>query len=308
MLPRPVKARVTVLLAAVLAIFLWGATPFATKLAVAELDPLLVGALRTLLAAPLAVALLLVLRLKLPLSTPGRVFLLLSALGGFVVFPLLFSLGQQRTSVAHAALVLALLPIFTGLIAAVFVRRAPSRRWWLGSAVALAGAALLLDTRFGLLQPADSLFGSSLAGDLLVLASCLAASTGYVAGAKAAAEAGTWSVTFWGLVIAGVCLVPLLPWLVDPAELSRSTGMTWGAVGYLALGSSILGFAAWYWALAQGNIARTGQLQFAQPVVGVVLAAVFLDELLSGQLLLAAATILAGVAVVQSAKPPQVAG
>ena len=44
---------VAILSVALLAVVLWGASPIATKLAVAELDPFAVGALRTLIGNPI---------------------------------------------------------------------------------------------------------------------------------------------------------------------------------------------------------------------------------------------------------------
>ena len=68
----------------------------------------------------------------------------------------------------------------------------------------------------------------------------------------------------------------------------------------MALASSILGYAAWYWALGQGGIGRTGLAQFVQPLVGVVLAVALLGEAVTGPMMAAAAAILAGVALARA--------
>jgi drug/metabolite transporter (DMT)-like permease len=65
----------------------------------------------------------------------------------------------------------------------------------------------------------------------------------------------------------------------------------------MALLSSILAYAAWYWALGQGGIGRTGLAQFAQPLIGVVFAVALLGEALTWPMAAAAAAILAGVAL-----------
>ncbi len=110
------------------AVVLWGATPMATKVAVAGLDPLAVGVLRTLLAGLVALPLIIFGRVAPPRSRSGRIHLAVSALGGFVVFPLLFSFGLQLTSAGHGALLLGILPVLTGLIAALLERRLPGGR------------------------------------------------------------------------------------------------------------------------------------------------------------------------------------
>ncbi len=286
--------RFAVAAAAVLAVTLWGATPIATKLAVAGLDPLAVGLLRTLLAGVLAVPLLVAGRLAPPRSAAGRGFLAVSALGGFVLFPVLFSLGLGLTSAAHGAVILAILPVLTGLIATALERRLPRPRWWLGALLAFGGTLFLIAVRFG---PSDA--EASLVGDLLVLASALAAAAGYVAGARAAREAGTWSATFWGLLLGGLVLLPILPLVVAPGDLTSASAGIWLSLLYLSAVSSILAYAAWYWALGQGDIARTGLIQFLQPVVGLVLAAAMLGEVLAWSLLLATAMILGGVLLAQ---------
>ena len=296
----PSGRRLAVLAAALLAVTLWGATPIATKLAVAGLDPLAVGLLRTLLAGILVAPLVLAGRLAPPRSAAGRGYLAISALGGFVLFPVLFSLGLGLTSAAHGAVILAILPVLTGLIAAAVERRRPRPRWWLGALLAFGGTLFLIAARFG---PSGA--EASLIGDLLVLASALAAAAGYVAGARVAREAGTWSATFWGLLLGGLVLLPLLPLVITPGDLTAAPASIWLSLLYLSAVSSILAYAAWYWALGQGDIARTGLIQFLQPVVGLVLAAVMLGELLSWPLLLATALILGGVLLAQGGARPQ---
>ncbi|MCZ6858770.1 MAG: DMT family transporter [Alphaproteobacteria bacterium] len=287
-----VGRQAAVLLAAYGAVAIWGATPLATKVAVAGLDPLAVGLLRTLLAGIVALPLILLGRIKAPRSGPARVHLAVSALGGFVIFPLLFSYGIQLTTAGHGALLLGILPVLTGLIAALLERRLPSARWWWGCAIAIGGTALLVGARFDL-----SLADGSLRGDLLVLASAVAASAGYVTGARAAREIGTWAVTLWGLVLGSLVWLPVLPFVFGEGEAAAAGALAWSAVLFMALLSSILGYGAWYWALGQGGIGRTGLAQFAQPLVGVALAVALLGEAMTWPMAAAAGAILAGVAL-----------
>ncbi len=209
-------------------------------------------------------------------------------------FPLIFSLGIGATSAAHGALVLASLPVFTGLFAAIAEKRRPSSRWWLGSAIAMTGEVLLIGFRFGFDDA-----GASVAGDLTVFASCAAASLGYVAGGRLARSIGAWPTTLWGITAGGLLLAPVLPFVLERVAWGSVGAVGVLAVGYLVLFSSILGYVTWYWALARGDMARIGALQFTQPMVGVALAAVVLSEPVTPPLALAAAGILLGVWIVQ---------
>src|SRR5215475_844785 len=137
------------LVTAGLIMIIWGATPVATRLAVADLDPIHVGLLRTVFAGLLALPIALVLRQPLPKDRRGLLLLVISAASGFIVFPLLYSVGQRDTSAMHGGMILAALPIFTGSYAALVERRQPSRRWILGCVVALVGECALIALRSG---------------------------------------------------------------------------------------------------------------------------------------------------------------
>src|SRR5437868_5936944 len=176
--------------AAAAALVIWGATPMITRVAVLEIEPSAVGILRTMLAAVLALPLAVALRLARPHGAREWGQLVISALGGFVLFPVLFGLGVRQTSASHAALVLAVSPLFTGLIAAAVERRAPSGTWWLGAGLAFAGEVALVSFRADRTET-----DVSLGGDLLVLVACISAAAGYVAGARLAQKITTWATT-----------------------------------------------------------------------------------------------------------------
>jgi drug/metabolite transporter (DMT)-like permease len=284
------------LAAASVAVIIWGLTPAATKLAVNEIDALSVGILRTVLAMAPGLPLVLALRLPLPKAAGDWRLLVISAVGGFVAFPLLFAIGVDLTTTAHAALIMAALPIFTGLFGAAVEHRWPGRRWWLGALLALAGEAVLVGARFRFTGP-----GPSLEGDLLTLASCIAAAAGYVAGSQLSLRIGSWGTTFWGLSLGGVVLLPVLALRLDATRWPTVTAVGWGATAYLALFVTILAYVAWYWALARGGTARVGSVQFAQPVVALVAAVTVMGEVFTQPLALAAVAILAGIAIAQRA-------
>jgi drug/metabolite transporter (DMT)-like permease len=285
---------VATLAAASFAVVAWGLTPAATKLAVGEIDPLTVGILRTVMAMAPGLPLALVLRLPLPTGGSDWRLLVISAACGFVGFPLLFGIGVNLTTTAHAALIMAALPIFTGLFGGVIERRSPGRLWWCGAVLALAGEVLLVGARFGFEEP-----GVTLEGDILTLASCIVAAAGYVAGSRLSPRIGTWSTTFWGLSLGGMVLLPLLAIRLDATDWETVTVVGWTAAGYLAAFATVLAYVCWYWALSRGGTARIGSIQFAQPVVALAVAVTAMGETMTLPLALATVTILVGIAIAQ---------
>jgi drug/metabolite transporter (DMT)-like permease len=281
----------SVVLAALAAVVLWGASPVAAKVAVADLSPLSVAVLRTFLGGALAVPVALAMRVRWPQQRRLQAILLLSGFCGFIGFPMLFTFGVHLTSANHASMILAELPIFTGAIAMVWDRRRPSRIWVIGSLVALAGEAVLIGGRAG-----AGAGTASIGGDALVLASNCFASLGYVAGGRLQ-QAGypSTGTTFWGAAAMALVLAPVMPLLWARGEFAVASVPAWSAIAYLAIVVTILGYVLWYWALGRGGIARVGLIQFLQPVSGVVLAALLLHERISLSFLIASALVLGGV-------------
>jgi drug/metabolite transporter (DMT)-like permease len=278
-------------LAGGLSILIWGATPAATKFAVRGIDAFAVGGLRTVIAGAVVLPALILLRLPLPGDRRGWMLLAISSISGFVAFPVLFSLALAYTSTAHAGLILAPLPILTGLIGAVVERRMPGVLWWGGVALAFAGEAVLV----GL--PDAGSGEATLLGDLLAFAAGLSVAGGYVAGSRLSPSIGTWSVTAWGAVLGAGLMLPVVGGLSLRLDWSGAGAAAWGATLYLAIFSSLLAYVAWYWALAAGGIARISLLQFIQPVVTLILAVLLFGEVMTAPLLLSAAFILFGVAI-----------
>lgn len=281
----------SVVLAALAAVVLWGASPVAAKVAVADLSPLGVAVLRTVLGGALAVPVALAMRVRWPQQRRLQAILLLSGFCGFIGFPMLFTFGVHLTSANHASMILAALPIFTGAIAMGWDRRRPSRIWIIGSVIALAGEAVLIGGRAG-----AGTGIASIGGDALVLASNCFASLGYVAGGRLQ-QAGypSTGTTFWGAAAMALVLAPVVPLLWARGEFAVASVPAWSAIAYLAIVVTILGYVLWYWALGKGGIARVGLIQFLQPVSGVVLAALLLHERISLSFLIASALVLGGV-------------
>ena len=270
----------------------WGATPVLTRIATDDLEPLWVAVLRTVLAGIVAVPLVATTALRPPSSSRARLLLGVSSAAGFVVFPVVFTIGQERTSAMHGVGILAALPVFTGLYGMLVARRRPGTWWLAGCALALAGEAVIVAVRTGGGGTA------TLAGDVLVLASALVVSGGYVAGAMLVPRGfSSAATTYWGVMLGALALTPVAVALLAVAGPPRAGAGSWAAVLFLAVATSIVGYVGWYWALAHGGIARIAPLQFLQPLSGLVLAAFVLDERLTWPLAVGASAVIAGVAV-----------
>jgi len=239
----------------------------ATRVAVADIAPLLLTGARASIAALLGLALLLLLRQRRP-AAGDLPALGLTALGVVLGFPLLSALALQHISAARSLVFVGLLPLCTALFAVLRGGERPRPLFWLFS---LLGSACVVG--YAALGGAPG----ALRGDLLMLAAVLACGMGYAEGAQLSRRLGGWQVISWALVLALPAMLALTWWALPTA--AAPIGLpAWLGLAYVSLFSMLIGFIFWYRGLAQGGIAAVGQLQLLQPFMGLGLAAVLLHE------------------------------
>jgi drug/metabolite transporter (DMT)-like permease len=283
--------------AACFAVVLFGSVPASTRIAGHQLDGLSIGLIRAVGAGLLTGLLLLIWRLRPPRGAKDLGLLLLYALGNFAGFPILFSLGTQKTSGFHAALIMATTPLIVGLIGIFLDRRLPRLGWFAGAAIALTGEVALVG-----MGNVGSAAGATLAGDATVFAGCALSAVGLAAGARLASRMNPLAAACWAMMIAGVGLLPFAaahalaaPHGYQDLTATTWTVTTWVAMVVITLGAAVLANIALVWALSRGGLARVAPIQFGQPVCALFFATALLDERLTPPLLLVAAAIVFGI-------------
>lgn len=129
------------LLTSLAAIF-WGANFNLARPVLSEMGPYIAGASRYLIAAGIMLLLTWYRGENIALRHI-RTYITLGLVGVFG-FNLFFFLGMQSTSAVNGALIMALNPLLTALIAFVILRQHLSRRQWLAFPVGVIGVAIVV--------------------------------------------------------------------------------------------------------------------------------------------------------------------
>jgi drug/metabolite transporter (DMT)-like permease len=238
-----------------LAAALWGGLYVASQLAFTDLPP---GVLSLVRLAIGVAALAAVLR-RLPPLREGR----LVVLGALVAVTVLVQAwGTYLSGAALGSLLTLMTPPFVALLAPLVLGERTSLTRWLGIALGLAGATVILG-------PAR---GGSVLGDVLLVGASLSWATFTVLGAGLVRARGALEVTTgasaWALPFVGAAA------LVE-AILHLPVHVTAGgilALLYLGLGATALGWWAWYRGLERSPAAAAAVPFLLQPVVGVGLS------------------------------------
>ncbi len=260
----------------------------ATRVAVADFDPIFLTVARAAIAGALALVLLLAFREKRP-GREDMVSLIITALGVVVGFPLLTALALQHITSAHSIVFIGLLPLATAVFGVLRGGERPRPMFWLFSGLGSAFVVGFAVSRGG---------GATSIGDLLMLAAIVVCGLGYAEGAKLSRKLGGWQVISWALVLSLPVMV-LAACLTMPSSLAGIAEPAWLGLAYVSLFSMLIGFVFWYRGLSQGGIAAVGQLQLLQPFFGLVLAATLLHETIDPSMV---AVTVAVVACVVGAK------
>lgn len=269
-----------------------------TKIALGGFDAWTVASGRMAIAGVLAGVVLLLARTPRP-SRPQVRPLLATAAGVVLGFPLLTTLALQTTTAAHAAVVIAGLPIATAVLAVLGQRERMGAAFWVASGVGTSAVVAFALTLGGAQ-------GAALLPDLLLLAAVAAGAMGYVQGGRLAAAMPGWQVISWALVVA---LPVTLPWFA--VSLLRHLGGVPGvepaptlALLFVAVVPQYTAFFAFYAGLARAGVARAAQAGLLQPLLTLGWSVLLLDEQVGLPTVLAAGVVVLSVAATQRTRAP----
>jgi drug/metabolite transporter (DMT)-like permease len=256
----------------------------ATRAAIGELGPVMMGLGRALVSAALAALVLLATRARWPRR--DQVLPLAVASAGVVIgFPLFAALALRTVPAVHASIVVGLIPIVQAVAAVIRHGERPRLLFWAASLLGV-GAVLFFAAAEGAGRPQLA--------DLWLLLAMVSAGIGYAEGGRLAREMGGWRVICWALLFA----VPVLAIPVGIDLVDRSlhvSARAWAGFAYVSIISMFLAFFAWYKSLALGGIAAGGQMLLFQPMLSALWAALLLGESIAPRAWAAALLVLVSV-------------
>lgn len=271
------------LLLALLVIVVWGMNFVVIKVGLHGMPPMLMGALRFMLAA--FPAILLVRRPQVPLRWMLAYGMTIS-LGQFACLFYAMYVGMPA---GLASLVLQSQAFFTLFFAALFLGERLRGSNLFGLLVAASGLVLIG------LQGGQAM---TLAGFALTIAAASMWALGNVVTRKLG-KVNLVGLVVWGSLIPPLPFLALSLWLEGPELIIRSLS-TLGldsllVLAYLAFGATILGYGLWSRLLSRYPASQVAPFSLLVPVVGISSSALLLGERLGGLQMVGAALVMAGL-------------
>jgi len=286
------------LFGALIAVVLWGISFVATKAALRELQPVTLIAVRFAIGNLLLFAMLAARRM--PLLPPRREWPVMALLGfdGIALHTVIQAYGLRETTAVRTGWLIGLSPIWSAILAAIFLRE---RLGWiksLGLGIGFAGAVIVV-TRGAISGQTLALPGTR--GDLLILASTFNWAIYTVISREPVRRVGSLPA----MAAAMLCgWLMLSPWFLATQgwhELSEMSPTGWGATLFLGIGCSGIAYLLWFGAIERVDASRVSALLYIEPLVTLASAVVLLHEPVLMSTIVGGLLVLAGVALVQRA-------
>jgi drug/metabolite transporter (DMT)-like permease len=277
---------------------LWGSTYLGIKYGLETMPPFLMGSLR-FLAAGGVLYLLAIRQGDTTGDRPGsRQWLAALAIGGALLVGGNGGviLAEQYVPTGVVALFVATAPLWMAIIdRVIFGRRLPPLVI-VGLVIGFGGVAFLIGS------PGSghiNLFGAALA---LAAPLCWASGSVFTRHVKlpvrplvAASMEMLWAGALFGVLSLATGELGRVHW----QGISRTS---WLASLYLIVFGSLIGFSAYVWLLRSAPLSLVSTYAYVNPVVAVVLGAIFIGEALTPRVVIAGSIILAAVALIVVAR------
>ncbi|TSJ63261.1 DMT family transporter [Starkeya sp. 3C] len=255
---------------------LWSSAFAGAKLALADCPPLILLAVRLLLAGTLMLALAPLWdggERRRGLPPVGRRDLVVLALIGILNNAVYLGLNWTAltfTSSAYTAVLTSCLPLLVALGAGPLLGERMNPRKWAGIALGLLGVVIVLRSRLAGAH-------ESVTGTLLIAGGVTALAAGTLGFKYFAPRGGIWSGNAIQCLAGGIVLVPLALATESPADIHVTANLLVG-FAFLVVGVSIGGYGLWYYLLTRSSATAASSLHFLMPPLGLFFGWLLLGE------------------------------
>ncbi|MDM5189037.1 DMT family transporter [Bacillus sp. DX4.1] len=279
----------------------WGANYTIGKYGVAYMSSIQFNSLRFLIASPVLLLITFFMERSLRIERKDWLRLLIVGIVGTTLYQTLFMLSVKYTSATNASLLIAMSPIFTGILAVLHKQERFSIKIQIGSLLSFGGAALVLLTG----HTNQSTYEYAWLGNIIGLVAAIAWGWYPILAQPLITKYSAMRVTSWSTLIGIVPLVVYCLFNVNSLTWPTDT-LSWGSLGYSVVFATIFGLAMWYVGISKIGSTKVMVYMYLVPLFAVIFAAVMIGERINMMQLLGGLVIFIGLYVVKkgAAKKP----
>jgi drug/metabolite transporter (DMT)-like permease len=216
---------------------------------------------------------------------------------GVVVYHLGLNYGEQYISPSAASLIIATIPLFVVLLAAVYLHEPLTWKITFGILLSLFGVVII--STIG--KPDATIEITYLSGAFGVLVAALVGAGYTIAGKKILERYTALSLTVYAFLFGSLGLLPFLSSSLIREILSLSP-KGWFAVVFLALFSTVISYVFWFVALELKSASEVSIYLYFIPVLSTCLSYLLFQEQITWFFLSGGALVILGLFIVNTQK------
>lgn len=208
---------------------------------------------------------------------------------GVTLNQLFFIGGLSLTKASNTSLLAVTIPIFTLIISTIAGTETLRARKVFGIILAAAGVVFLID-------PRNASFSSQTTiGDIFIILNSLSYGIFIATSKKIVERNGAFRSMMWIFIFASLVCVPLGIYSFGSIELASIPRVTWWLILYISVGATAGPYLLNAFALSKVPPSVVAVYIYLQPMIGFILAVVFLGEVVDFRFGIAALCVFAGV-------------
>ncbi len=212
---------------------------------------------------------------------------------GLVVYHLGLNYGETYISPSVASLIIATIPVFTVIFATLFLKEKLTRKIAIGVPLSLCGVVIISLTG----TSGDPFEMTYLTAALAVLISAFVGAGYTIAGKKLLQRYSALSLTVYAFLFGSIGLLPFLSSSLI-TEVTSLSWVGWGAVLFLALLPTVIGYILWYVALEIKTASEISVFLYFIPVLSTVISYFLFQEPITLLFILGGVLVIGGLFIV----------
>ncbi|MGE5313559.1 MAG: DMT family transporter [Acidobacteriota bacterium] len=205
----------------------------------------------------------------------------------------LFLYGIRFTPAANGALLYATTPSFVLVLSGLLLKERITKRKLAGVVIAFLGVLVVVFER-GIDLSADYIWGN-----FILLLAVLAWALYTIQGKTLIVRYGAFHISALSMIGGTIMFLPFGAFGLAGFDFGRMTALHWEGIIYLALGTSILGYFLWMYAIGKIDTTKVAVFSNAQPIVTTILSVVLLHQSFSIPFIVGGVITIAGVLLTQ---------
>ncbi len=275
-----------------LSVTLWGASFIATKIALRELQPLVIILIRQLLGVSLLVFIALKQKKSFKVSLQDQLGIILLALIASIHLGIQVT-GLQFTTATNTGWIIGITPVFMGILGMIFFKERISLIQLIGIVISFTGLLMLVSKG----NPGNINFISN-KGDFLVLGSAFTWSVYSLVGKKVTINYSPLMTILFLFVTMSVLIAPFTINNTNINAVLNLSAESLLAVLFLGFFCSGIAYVLWAQAMNEMKASQVGAFLYIEPFVTVFIAWLLLNEQITLLTILSGLVIVGGVILV----------